>query len=100
MNKNESIIFILATTILLLLVAPTLSYAATSGIRSCDDNKPCVVTYKNGSQAVELSNAKFKCMDKILQGIIENTATNGVTISSNFTVAIADIGIAICLQSG
>ena len=94
---NKPLLF--AALVPLLVLAPTLSFAATSGIRSCDDNKSCVVTYKNGTQAVEISNAKFKCIDKILQGTIENTATNGVAISTNFTAAIASIGIAICLKA-
>jgi len=89
----------LAVLVPILILAPSLSYAATSGIRSCDDNKSCVVTYKNGTQFVELSNKKFECINGILRGIIENTATNGVTISTNFTAAIAQIGIAVCLKA-
>lgn len=85
-----------------MMIAPTLtSFAATTTKgRACDDDHSCVVTYKNGSQAVELSNAKWKCMDKILAGVVENTAEHGVTISSNFTAAIANIGLAICLKNG
>jgi hypothetical protein len=35
------------------------------------------VAYKNGTQAVDISNAKWACLDRVVIAAISNTATNG-----------------------
>ena len=94
MNKKYSLLLLLP---LLLVPMVALTPSAANGVRACDDNHSCVVTYKNGTQSVQLSSAKWKCMNNILHGVIEKTAEHGVTISTNFTMVIEGLGLAVCL---
>lgn len=96
---NRFILFSVLVVVALVLSIPAMSVSAiTSKSRSCDDNRSCVVTYKNGTQAVEISNAKWACIDRVVGAAISNTATNGPPGSVNFTALITSLGIGVCLK--
>jgi len=83
---------------ILLVLAPTLSvsvYAATSRIRSCEDNHSCVVTFKNGKQWVQLSTPKWNCIIKTMHTIV-NVLTHNSLIDS----IAENAGLGICLKYG
>ncbi len=79
---------LLSTSLVIIQVYNTVT-AATTGGRHCEDQTNCIV----GKQ-VELSNEKWKCIEKALEIGFKHASPN-----PNLTANVTEIAIALCLKT-